>query len=243
MNSSLIALIVSVAGSGIEYPETPRVDHVDVLHGTTVADPYRWLEEDVRADRAVSDWVDAQNVVTNGYLSSIPQRDAIRNRLGELWNYEKIRTPYRVGDRIYFSANSGLQNQDVLYSEEPDDEAVEVVLDPNTWSEDGNDLGGTSTVRTEGTSHMPWPMRKMEDVRIRPVDGVDLPDRIRWSNSPPGLDARRQAFYYGRYDAPAATPTWTQRVHEGTGTSPARPSPGKPCWRIRRIPGGPGRRP
>ncbi|MEE2718693.1 MAG: prolyl oligopeptidase family serine peptidase [Planctomycetota bacterium] len=208
MNSSLIALIVSVAGSGIEYPETPRVDHVDVLHGTTVADPYRWLEEDVRADRAVSDWVDAQNVVTNGYLSSIPQRDAIRNRLGELWNYEKIRTPYRVGDRIYFSANSGLQNQDVLYSRRSlDDEAVEVVLDPNTWSEDGTvALGGTSfspdgrylayAVADAGSDWKTWRIRDLST-------GVDLPDRIRWSKfTTPAWMPDGSAFYYGRYDAP-----------------------------------------
>lgn len=207
--NSIMAIAVLAAPNGLDYPETRRVDQVDVLHGTEVADPYRWLEGDVRADREVSDWVDAQNVVTQGYLSSIPQRDAIRGRLGELWNYEKIRTPYRIGDRIYFSANSGLQNQDVLYARSGlESDEVEVVLDPNTWSDDGTvALGGTSfspdgrylayAVADAGSDWKTWRIRDLST-------GVDLPDRIKWSKfTTPAWMPDGSAFFYGRYDAPA----------------------------------------
>ncbi len=204
----IMAIALLAAPNGLDYPETRRVDQTDVLHGTTVSDPYRWLEGDVRNDREVSDWVDAQNEVTQEYLSSIPQRDAIRRRLGELWNYEKIRTPYRIGDRIYFSANTGLQNQDVLYSRSGSGEGpIQVVLDPNRWSEDGTvALGGTSfspdgrylayAVADAGSDWKTWRIRDLST-------GVDLPDEIRWSKfSTPAWMPDGSAFFYGRYDAP-----------------------------------------
>jgi len=97
------------------YPETRKVAHVDNYHGTEVPDPYRWLEDDVRTSQDVADWVEAQNKVTFAYLESIPDRERIRRRLTELWDYEKFGSPFKAGGRYYYLHNSGLQNQFVLF--------------------------------------------------------------------------------------------------------------------------------
>ncbi|MBT8447445.1 MAG: S9 family peptidase, partial [Gammaproteobacteria bacterium] len=120
-----------------QYPATTTVEHVDAYHGTEVADPYRWLEDDVRKSAAVASWVDAQNDVTFAYLESIPERAIIKARLTELWDYERYGLPLKEGGRYYYSHNDGLQNQSVVYVQESLDAAAAVLLDPNTWSDDG----------------------------------------------------------------------------------------------------------
>ena len=118
------------------YPQTAKVDVSDNYHGTVVADPYRWLEDDNSAETAA--WVAAENEVTFDYLSQIPYRPAIDERLTELWNYEKIGAPTKVGDRYFYFRNDGLQNQSVLYMlDSLDDPQPEVFLDPNALSADG----------------------------------------------------------------------------------------------------------
>jgi prolyl oligopeptidase len=117
------------------------VDHVDTYHGTRVPDPYRWLEDDTSAETAA--WVEAQNAVTFAYLEKIPYRAALLKRLNALYDYAKFSTPSRKGDYYFFTKNSGLQNQSVLYIQRGLDGAPEVLLDPNTWSDDG-------TVRLSG---------------------------------------------------------------------------------------------
>ena len=143
--SRLIGLAVTVAVSftisaqegRLKYPETKKGDVVDDYHGTKVADPYRWLEDDVRESKEVADWVEAENKVTFGYLEAIPEREAIKKRITELWNYEKISAPSKVGGRYFFTKNDGLQNQSVLYVQDSLDGEPRVLLDPNTWSKDG----------------------------------------------------------------------------------------------------------
>ena len=97
----------------LPYPETERGDVVDNYFGTEVADPYRWLEDD--RSEATAAWVEAENAVTEDYLAQIPFRDAIRERLTQLWNYPKESAPTKKGDWFYFSRNDGLQNQSVIY--------------------------------------------------------------------------------------------------------------------------------
>ena len=140
----LLAATVLVACSqnspdsaALEYPETARTDHTDDYHGTVVADPYRWLEDDVRESEDVANWVDAQNKVTFDYLEGIEEREAIRARLEALWNFERFGSPVKEGGRYYFSHNDGLKNQDVIYTQDSLDDEPRVVIDPNTWSEDG----------------------------------------------------------------------------------------------------------
>src|SRR5688572_22607218 len=111
---SLIFLVAPlVALSQIVYPETKKTEVVDDYNGTKVADPYRWLEDDNAAD--TKEWVKAQNKVTFDYLSKIPQRDKIRKRLEDLWNYPRYSTPYKIADHFYYFKNDGLQNQSVMY--------------------------------------------------------------------------------------------------------------------------------
>jgi prolyl oligopeptidase len=125
------------------YPLTKKGDVVDTIFGTAVADPYRWLENDTTRETAA--WVTSQNDVTFGYLKNIPFRDAIRKRLDEIQNYERLTAPHREGEYYYYSKNSGLQNHNVQYRKKGENGAEEVFLDPNTFSKDGTTaLGGIS---------------------------------------------------------------------------------------------------
>ena len=145
---ALVAVFVTVGtllGQQTTYPATKRVDHYDEYHGEQVHDPYRWLEDDARESEAVAEWVEAQNKVTFRYLESIPQREAIKQRLTKLWNYERYSAPFKAGGRYYFTKNDGLQNQSVVYRMETLDDEPAVLFDPNTWSADGTvALGGCS---------------------------------------------------------------------------------------------------
>ena len=126
-----------------KYPVTEKGDVVDTLFGTPVPDPYRWLENDTL--KKTSDWVEEQIALTTNYLNSIPYRDDIRKRLGEVYNYERLGTPFRYGDYFYYSKNDGLQNQSVYYRKKGEKGEPEVFLDPNTFSADGTTrLGGMS---------------------------------------------------------------------------------------------------
>src|SRR5690606_36536041 len=116
----------------MQYPETEKVDSGDVYFGTEVPDPYRWLENDTA--EKTSQWVDAQNEVTFSFLDVIPYRKLIKERLNELYDYERLSAPFKEGDYYYFYKNEGLQNQSVLYRKKGDDGTPEVFLDPNTFS-------------------------------------------------------------------------------------------------------------
>ncbi len=155
MNKKLILFAAVLAGCAgqqkqesaekmnITYPETRKdTSVVEDYFGTKVADPYRWLEDDRSAETEA--WVTAQNEVSFGYLEKIPFRDKIKDRLTDLWNYEKYSAPFKRGDFTYFYKNDGLQNQYVLYREKEDGQS-EVFLDPNAFSEDGTtSLAGLS---------------------------------------------------------------------------------------------------
>ncbi|WP_353134868.1 prolyl oligopeptidase family serine peptidase [Pseudopedobacter sp.] len=126
----------------LPYPNTKKIDIKDNLFGTTVEDPYRWLEDDLSEE--TKEWVVEENKVTQNYLSQIPFREAIRERLTQLWNYEKYSAPFREGKFTYFFKNDGLQNQAVLYRQLGDGKP-EVFLDPNQFSKDGtSSLAGIS---------------------------------------------------------------------------------------------------
>ena len=113
----------------VQYPETTKEDVTDDFFGTSVADPYRWLEDD-QSD-ATAAWVSAQNKVTFAYLAQIPYRDKIFNRLEQIWNYPKYSAPFKKGDRYYFYKNDGLQNQHVLYYQEGLEGSRFVINNPN----------------------------------------------------------------------------------------------------------------
>lgn len=197
----------SMANESFNYPQSKTVDVTDNYHGTTVADPYRWLEDDVRESEDVSEWVEAQNAVTDAYLESLPGRDDIKARLTELWNYERYSIPFSEGGRIFYSRNDGLQNQAVLYVQDGPDAEPRVLIDPNTWSEDGTiALAGTQPspdgqylaygVQDGGSDWRTW--------KIMAIDsGQVLADELTWLKFTSAEWARDSSgFYYSRYPQP-----------------------------------------
>src|SRR5687767_10952545 len=129
------ATLTTAVRSAPNYPPARKSDQVDVLHGVTVRDPYRWLEDpDSPESRA---WIEAQNKVTDAYLDKIPGRERLRKRLTKLWNYERFSLPIRRGSRVFYNRNDGLQNQSVLYVAEGLNDKGRILLDPNTLSEKG----------------------------------------------------------------------------------------------------------
>lgn len=133
----------------VTYPESKKSDHVDNYWGESVADPYRWMEDDY-ADETKA-WVQAQNEVTFAYLEQIPFREGIRKRLEEVWNYERISAPSKSGDFEYFYKNDGLQNQSILYRRPYEGGAEELFLDPNKLSEDGTSSLGGAAFTSDGS--------------------------------------------------------------------------------------------
>ena len=118
-----------------QYPDTRKGDAVDTCFGTQVADPYRWLED---ADSEETNaWIRAQNALSSAYLARIPERAAIRERVARLWNFEKYSVPYKLGKYYFYSHNTGLQNQPVLFVTEDRKAQGRVLIDPNTLSADG----------------------------------------------------------------------------------------------------------
>lgn len=117
------------------YPDTPTLEQVDDYHGVTVADPYRWLEQQQSPE--VRAWVQAQNNLSLPYLQALPAREQLKERLTTLWNYERLGTPFRVANRYFFYRNDGLQNQSVLYVTDRLNQPPRVLINPNQFSADG----------------------------------------------------------------------------------------------------------
>lgn len=190
----------------VEYPATATVQHVDTYHGVDVADPYRWLEDDVRESDAVQEWVEAQNEVTFAYLASIPERDVIEERLKELWDYERYGMPVKEGGRYYYSYNNGLQNQNVIYTQADLDVEPELLIDPNSWSDDGTVALATYFPSPDGR-HVAYLVQDggsdWRTARIMKVDsGSVLDDNLEWLKFT-GLSWAKDGsgFYYSRYPA------------------------------------------
>jgi len=200
---ALLAMSGAVAAQGLPYPVTRTVDHVDIYHGTKIADPYRWLEDDTSADTAA--WVEAQNKVTFAYLDKIPYRAALTKRLNALYDYAKFSSPSRKGDYYFFSKNDGLQNQSVLYIQKGLNGAPEVLIDPNTWSADGTvRLAGFApskdaklAVYGVSRSGSDWQEYNVMDLSTRRV----LSDKVEWVKVS-SIAWRGNGFYYSRYPAP-----------------------------------------
>lgn len=193
-----------VEAPAIDYPKTATVDHVDSYHGVEVRDPYRWLEDDVRESDAVKSWVDEQNEVTFAYLDTISERDAIRTRLTELWDYERYSLPAREGGRYYYSHNDGLQNQNVVYVQDSLDDEARLLIDPNTWSEDGTVALSSFFPGPDGR-HVAYLVQDggsdWRKARVIDVDsGKTLDDELDWLKFT-GLSwaSDGSGFYYSRY--------------------------------------------
>jgi prolyl oligopeptidase len=189
----------------IVYPAASRIEQVDDYHGVKVADPYRWLED--LDSQQTRDWVAAENGVTSTFLASLPEREPIRKRLTELWNYERYSVPAQHGGRYFFTRNNGLQNQGVLYRVDTLAGEPRVVLDPNTLSQDGT-IAVTGWNLSEDGGLLAYGLSSggsdWQEWRVRDVEaGRDLPDTLKWVKfSEAAWTHDRQGFFYSRYDEP-----------------------------------------
>lgn len=192
----------------LTYPSTRRDDVVETQFGVPVADPYRWLENDVRVDAEVRDWVTAQNRVTEAYLDTLPGRDILAARMKRLYDYARTGVPRKGGSRYFYTRNSGLQNQSPLYVREGLDGTERMLLDPNMLATDGATALAEWDVSDDGRYLLYAVQDGGTDWRILRVIDVDtgktLDDRVEWvkySGLSWANDGR--GFYYSRFDAPA----------------------------------------
>lgn len=204
-----VAALAQSTEPRMQYPETRRVDVVEEQFGVKVADPYRWLENDVRQDGEVRAWVTAQQQVTNNYLATLPQRAVFRARLKALFDYERFGLPVKAGGRYFYMRNSGLQNQSVLYVRESLTGPGRVLIDPNGWAKDGATAlaewrpseDGTKLLYTIQDGGTDWRTMKVLDV----ATGTVLPDTVEWVKFTALAWAKDgSGFFYSAFDAPAA---------------------------------------
>ncbi len=203
--SSLILIVIifamQVSAQNIHYPEAQKVDQSDDYHGTKVDDPYRWLEDE-NSDETKK-WIEEENNVTRQYLEEIPFRTAVRDRLQELWDYEKSGIPFKKGNWIFCFRNSGMQNQSVLYVKEGYDGKERILLDPNKLSD-----GGTTSLADYSVSHnykylgystsaggSDWNEIFVLDI----ATGKLMSDHIKWVKFS-GISWFEDGFYYSSYD-------------------------------------------
>jgi prolyl oligopeptidase len=190
----------------LRYPVARKIEQTDDYFGTAVSDPFRWMEDVDSAE--LKTWIDAENELTQEYLAKVPVRERMQKRLMELINFERYTAPERRGTRYFYSHNSGLQNQNVLYWQEGLDGEPKVLLDPNTFSEDGtvaiSGVGITDdgmlaaySIADAGSDWVKWHVRNV-------TTGKDLADVVEWSKFS-GASWRKDGsgFYYARYDEPA----------------------------------------
>lgn len=192
-----------MAQSTIPYPKAKTVNQVDEYFGVKVADPYRWLEDDNSAETAA--WVEAENKVTQDYISKIPFRNALKDKLMKLQNYEKMGIPFKHHGKYYFYKNNGLQNQSVLYEMDSLDGTPREVLDPNKLSDDGTvalksvdfSKDGRYMAYTISRSGSDWNEIYVKDMN----SGKLLEDHIVWAKFT-NASWQGNGFYYSAYDAP-----------------------------------------
>jgi len=196
------------ASAPIDYPETARGDVVEEQFGERIADPYRWLENDVREDPRVRAWVTAQNEVTNRFLATLPGRAAFRARMTQMYDYERFGLPERAGNLYFYTRNDGLQNQSVLYVREGLNGTPRVLIDPNTWSQDGATALAEWDPSEDGR-HLLYSVQDggsdWRTVRVLDVaTGQPTSDEVRWvkfSNLDWAHDG--SGFFYSRFPEPA----------------------------------------
>jgi prolyl oligopeptidase len=193
-------------GTGpLRYPAAQKGNQVDIYHGVRIADPYRWLEDTDSPETAA--WVKAENELTFGYLATIPERATMRARIEALTNYAKFSSPVKAGGRYFYTENTGLQNQAILYVQDGLNAKARVLLDPNTLSKDGTVALSTREPSPDGhylgygvaVGGSDW-----EEFRVRDVNsGRDLADTLKWVKfSSLAWTRDNKGFFYARYDEP-----------------------------------------
>lgn len=185
------------------YPTAEKVDSVDTYFGHKIPDPYRWLEDDNSEQTA--QWVAAENKITNEYLSKIPFREDLEERLSEIWNYPKYGVPFKKGDNYFFFKNDGIQNQSVMYITNNLDDDAEVLLDPNKFAEDGTialagfgiSKDGKFMAYSTASGGSDWNEIYVMEIKSRKM----LDDHINWVKFS-GISWWKHGFFYSSYDEP-----------------------------------------
>jgi prolyl oligopeptidase len=198
---AILAPFISMAQ--IQYPVSKKIDHTDTYHGQTVADPYRWLEDDRSAE--TGEWVRAQNEVTNAYLSKIPFRKQFKDRLEKIYNYPKYSAPSKKGDWFYFYKNDGLQNQSVLYRQKGLSGKPETVLNPNALSPDGTTRLMQFSISKNG-KYAAYALSKggsdWQEIFVMDLQSLKtLADKVEWVKIS-GIAWQGEGFYYSKYPKP-----------------------------------------
>ncbi|HSN17412.1 MAG TPA: prolyl oligopeptidase family serine peptidase [Gammaproteobacteria bacterium] len=201
------------------YPAARRADTVDDYHGVKMPAPYEWME-DINSP-GVAKWVAAENKLTFSYLDRIPERPWMQQRLKALWNYEKVTTPYRIGGKLFFTRNTGLQNQAEVYMQDPKDPAPKLVMDPNALSPDGS-VALLSWAPSTGARYFAYGLSQggsdWEELHVRDLDtGKDTADDIKWVKfSAASWTNDDKGFFYSRYPAPAEGKAIASQVKDQT---------------------------
>jgi prolyl oligopeptidase len=199
-----VPFCTQLVNAQLKYPQTKKGDYVDTYHGTTIEDPYQWLEDENR--ESTKNWIAEQNKVTFDYLATIPFRTRVKKKLEMLWNYPRFSSPTKKEEYYYFFKNDGLQNQSVLYRQKGLEGKPEEFLDPNKLSQDGiAALGSTQfsktgkylayTVSTAGSD---W----QEIFVMETGTGKVIGDKIEWSKFGGAEWNGDEGFYYSGYDKP-----------------------------------------
>jgi len=199
------------------YPVTRKGDVVETLFGEAIADPYRWLENDVRVDPEVADWVRRQNLLTDAHLAALPQRGAFRERIRQLMNYERYGLPVRAGRSYFYMRNSGLQNQAQLFVRRGLTGKPRLLLDPNAWAADGATAldawkpsrDGRLLLYSVQDGGSDWRTLKVLDVR----SGAVLADTVRWAKFTHLAWVGSEGFLYSRFPEPAPGEAFQQRSY------------------------------
>jgi prolyl oligopeptidase len=188
------------------YPETRRDEVVETLFGEAIADPYRWLENDVRNDPEVAGWVERQNAVTNAYLAQLPARDWFKRRIAELTDFERFSTPVERGGRYFYTRNTGLQNQSPLYVRDGLEGTERLLIDPNAWADDGATAladwrpspDGSKLLYSVQDGGSDWRILRVLDV----ATGQQLADEVRWAKFTGLAWLGDEGFLYSRFPEP-----------------------------------------
>jgi prolyl oligopeptidase len=196
----------------LEYPQTKKVDVVDNYHGTMVADPYRWLEDENSPD--TKQWIQEQNKLTFSYLEKIPFRDKLRKYYEEIWNYERMGTPSEMKEKLYYFKNIGLQNQSIFYQKDIKSGVEQVILDPNKW-----DSKGTTALSALSFSHdnqyLAYGISKAGsdwvEIFVFDMNAMRLlPDHIKWAKFT-DIAWYKDGFYYSGYEIKDSTKAFTAK--------------------------------
>lgn len=200
------APMIPAASAALAYPETDRGEVVETIFGETIADPYRWLENDVRHDESVARWVDAQNDLSRRYLDGLAQRDWFEGQIRKLFDYERFGLPRKAGGRYFYTRNSGLLNQAQLFMRKGLRGKPQLLLDPNTWADDGATALDTWKPSEDGRYLLysvqdggsDWRILRVLDVKT----GETLPDEVRWAKFTDLAWIGETGFLYSRFPEP-----------------------------------------